>query len=603
MRVRVKRIFGTLRGRIFAALFAISLVPIAVLGAQGYHCAMQAVTELAHKHLQAVSDARASAVGSWFTESTKDIETLSALLSSTGAPEGADFLTSAQHQERVLRALTSFQALNPSFADIGVYDLEWNRVLPATSARHGDGCMIDLELRSAVKSAGQSVVGVAHGHADGDVGIHVACPVKRFDGHVIAYLAGNLDFAATLYPVLQDRKGLYKTGKAYLVSQRGEILTEPLGSEKIALTGTRVEMPFHSGMVMSSHGTKGYVDYRGRPVLRAASPVGFEDWQLVAEIDKKEALAWLAVLLDRAVATGLVTCVVVVFIAVWITRLVGKPLKHLVRIAHRIRSGHVEERLARMDVSEAEEVRQAFNAMLDELHEKQKQLVRTETLAYVGELTSSTVHEMRNPLSSVKMNLQALCRAVRGNARHEELGEIAIQQTTRLENMLTDLLTFGRPVDLCRETVPFEDLVRATLDVVGDTAADKGVEIDVEDLLGGAMLQVDKEQMCRALTNLVGNAVEAMPSGGRVEIMGKPVRGKKPKIEIVVQDSGGGFPEEALNRAFQPFYTSKTEGTGLGLPNVKKIVELHGGKITLENSDEIGAIARIVLPIINAELG
>lgn len=594
--MKVRQLFGTLRGRIFAALLAISLVPIAVLGGQGYHCAMQAVDELARKHLLAVADARSTAVTNWLDERARSIETLASLPTTVDLVVNVTQTENTDLRETARELLESFQLKNPSFGDITLYNLDWTAITQTADAAHTEDTLADPELRRSVKQSLRPVFGVAHGHMDEDVGLHVACSIAEPGGQVIAFLAANLEFTDSLTPVLQDRNGLYRTGKVFIVSEDLNVLTAPFPGEGTAFKGLNVSAREHAHGEEKPQAVAAYIDYKGNSVLGATIPVGIEGWRLVTEIDRKEAMAWLHILLVRSVATGLVTCIVVVVIAVWISRLVGKPLKRLVQISHRIRAGHVEERLEQMDVAEAEEVRKAFNAMLDELREKQAEIVRTATLAYVGELTSSIVHEMRNPLSSIKMNLQALCKAVEGDNRYEELGEIALQQTSRVERMLTDLLNFGKPVKLRYQPIAFKELAKATMEVVSDSVARKQVQADFDDRLGGVKLHVDKEQMCRALTNLVSNAVEAVPQGGRVSLAAKHVPGSSNEIEVAVLDSGPGLSEEALQRAFRPFFTTKVEGTGLGLPNVKKIVELHGGVISVENCEEGGAAFRIRLP-------
>ncbi len=586
------RIFGTLRSRIFAALFVISLLPLAVLGIQGYHCSMQAVCELAQKHLLAVAEARKTAVAHWLRERTRSIETLGnlpttrSLLLPSGAGEDAS-------QSPVQEVLDAFEKANPFFEGVSLYNGDWALISRTDDSGHTGQTLADAAFRTSIEKADGPFLSAAHRHADGDIGLHVGLSVRVPDERPLGFLLANINLTKNLTPLLQERAGLYKTGKVYIVSDDGDVLTQPLPGDKVAAARPQGHSDEHAHMAMQNDGVSYYRDYKGSLVLGTEIPIDFQGWRLIAEIDQDEALGWLRVLFIRALATALATCLVVLAIAAWISSWVGRPLRELMRVATRIRAGHTGERLDRMDVVEAEEVRQAFNAMLDELREKQDELVRTATLAYVGELTSSTVHEMRNPLSSIKMNLQALTRAVDQDERLKELGEIALEQARRLEQMLTDLLNFGKPVQMKPHRLPFGELVQATLAVTGELAARNRVTIDVENHAEGMLLCIDKEQMCRALTNLVVNAIEAMPSGGRVVVSAVA---SSDGVELSVQDTGPGLSDGALQRAQQPFYTTKPKGTGLGLPNVKKIVELHGGKLLVENRPQGGASFRLALP-------
>ena len=241
-------------------------------------------------------------------------------------------------------------------------------------------------------------------------------------------------------------------------------------------------------------------------------------------------------------------------------------------------------------------MRQAFNQMLDELSDVQKRLVQTATLATVGELSSSIVHEMRNPLSSIKINLQALHKKVEGDANHEELAQIASQQVGRLEEMLRDLLQYGRPVEFRTVSTPFSKVYKETLNVIGDMAESKKVRIDLEDLLGSARLSVDPELVCRALTNLAANAIQAAPPGGLVTVRVSADPAGAGQVIIEVIDNGSGLSPQALRGVFKPFFTTRKDGTGLGLANVKKIVELHGGTVSAYNRPENGAVFTVTLP-------
>jgi signal transduction histidine kinase len=322
------------------------------------------------------------------------------------------------------------------------------------------------------------------------------------------------------------------------------------------------------------------------------------NWTLVVEQDTSEALAWLNRLIFRVTLTGAITLVVLTAAAYWISNRLGQPLRVLARVAQQVSAGNTGERVGPLAGAEAEEVRRAFNKMLDELHEKQKELIRTATLAGIGELSSSIVHEMRNPLSSIKMNLQALKHEVDDDAANRELAAIADAQVRRLEHMLDDLLQYGRPLEVRPEPARFEELAKAVIAVVGEQARAKQVRIETKDRLLKSPLRVDREQMCRALTNLIANAIQATPPGSTVSVVAHKESLYADTAIIDVEDSGPGLSEEAIDRVFKPFFTTKQNGTGLGLANVRKIVELHGGKVSARNRAEGGACFSIRLPLV-----
>lgn len=249
-----------------------------------------------------------------------------------------------------------------------------------------------------------------------------------------------------------------------------------------------------------------------------------------------------------------------------------------------------------MNLEEAEEVRCAFNRMLDELRNKEEELVQSATLATVGELTSRVVHEMRNPLSSVKMNFQALQRSVEQNTENLELAEIAMSQLVRLESMLNELLQYGRPLKLTKKDVNVESLFHGVVVELRGASLEGQVEVHFQIQPEVGDIWVDVEQFTRVLVNLVRNAVEASPKGSQVEIHARSGGLSSGTTLIEVIDRGAGIREEQLEMLFKPFFTTKSEGIGLGLANVKKIIGLHSGQISAENGQTAGAIFTITLP-------
>jgi signal transduction histidine kinase len=317
---------------------------------------------------------------------------------------------------------------------------------------------------------------------------------------------------------------------------------------------------------------------------------------LTAETREATALAWLGRLRFRATVTGLITLVVLVVIALWISNRLGQPLAELARVANLIRHGNIDERLGTMPGAEAEEVRQAFNQMLDELQAHQKALVRNATLASIGELSSRVVHEIRNPLSSIKMNLQSLERHVREEPQFRELASIASEQVQRVESMLDDLLQYGKPVELDLRAMPFSDVSEMALAVVRDQAKAKEIQIELDDQLLDTAIVADREQLCRALTNLLLNAVQASGEKTSIQLIARREKDSNGSVCLDVLDDGPGLTPEIEDNLFKPFFTTKPSGTGLGLANVKKIMDLHEGAVSATNRPGGGAVFTLELP-------
>ena len=162
--------------------------------------------------------------------------------------------------------------------------------------------------------------------------------------------------------------------------------------------------------------------------------------------------------------------------------------------------------------------------------------------------------------------------------------------------MLSELLSYSKPLELKPEQVSFADAANEAGASVQKQADDKRVTISLQGGLEHVVLAVDPEQFNRALTNLLANAIHAAPPGGEVTL-GASLSPQAPcMVNVTVCDNGPGLPPRHMDKLFQPFFTTRKDGTGLGLANVKKIVELHGGSVTAANRPGGGAIFSITVP-------
>ncbi len=589
-------LWGDLRSRVLGAMLLISLLPMIVVAYQGYHCARQAVVEHVHMHLVSVIEARSALFNEWLKERKSEIERLASLASMREGPADLSPGAAVRVPEILKTSLKEVQDSTESYESLRVYDLTWNVSAKASTANHDDAAFITEDFKRKLERSDGFVFGDVHSHAAYEIGLHVGYPLSDAAGERAGYIVANLNLSSSLDPLLQERSGLWRTGKVYVASPELDILSQPFASDAQIAMGRKTSAAVLECVSAEDPLVREYPDYMGRSVLGTAMPLPFNDWILVAEMDTDEALVWVDKLLYRATLTVLVTLVVVMAASLWISGLLGNPLKELARVAHRIRDGQVDERVLPMKGTEAEEVRQAFNLMLDDLRLKQEELIRTATLASVGELSTSIVHEMRNPLSSIKMNLQALCALVKDDNEYREVAAIALEQLLRVETMLSDLLSYGRPIQLRKEALSFTALVSAAMDVVGDLAREKNIQIRVDNESPGTRLDVDAEQVCRALTNLVINAIQASEPGGAIVLSAAVADANPDYVEVRVLDDGPGFAKETLDKVFKPFFTTKPMGTGLGLTNAKKIVELHGGEIGARNREGGGAEFCFTLP-------
>lgn len=230
---------------------------------------------------------------------------------------------------------------------------------------------------------------------------------------------------------------------------------------------------------------------------------------------------------------------------------------------------------------------------LSELNQREREVLRAEQLAAVGQLAAGVAHEIRNPLTSIKMLVQAGLEDAGGLAvddLHVIEGEVR-----RLERLLQTFLDFARPAAPQRRPTALAPLLHDVAGLIHGRADKQKVTVEVLLPEEPVTVVADGEQLVQVLVNLCLNALDAMPSGGKltVAVRSAPESGA---VEIEVTDTGTGFTEKVLPQLFQPFVSTKDSGLGLGLVISQRILEDHGGRITAANRPEGGARLLVSVP-------
>ena len=237
---------------------------------------------------------------------------------------------------------------------------------------------------------------------------------------------------------------------------------------------------------------------------------------------------------------------------------------------------------------------------VEELAEARARLGRSERLAAIGELSTAVAHGIRNPIAGIRLATQLGLEGVRAGEPVEENLTDVLTEVYKLEAQVRGILDFARPFEPRLEPVDVPVLVASLLDTLGPRLAQAHVSAGVSMPPGLPPVLADHAHLSQALHELLGNAVDAMPGGGRLTVAARTVDNGRRAVKIVVGDSGPGVPPEMRDRIFQLFMTTKPTGTGVGLAVVKKILERHGGSIRLEDGDEPGARFVIELPAADA---
>jgi two-component system, NtrC family, sensor histidine kinase PilS len=239
---------------------------------------------------------------------------------------------------------------------------------------------------------------------------------------------------------------------------------------------------------------------------------------------------------------------------------------------------------------------------LTQIRDLEEEMRRKEWLANLGEMSAGMAHEIRNPLGALAGAMQMLRKEAISDATDRRLMDIAVREATRLDAIITEFLQYARPpaLDLAEHNI--DKILAETLDLVQHEARNRKRITIATSLAGGALsAQVDQNQMRQVFWNLATNAFDAMPDGGKLTITTGSrhidAGGRKGDVvEIAFQDTGEGIAPENLDKIFLPFFTTKKEGSGLGLAAVHRIVDLHGGWIKVESQPPQGTRFVVCLP-------
>jgi two-component system, NtrC family, sensor histidine kinase HydH len=302
---------------------------------------------------------------------------------------------------------------------------------------------------------------------------------------------------------------------------------------------------------------------------------------------------------DLIVALALASLLAGLIVAWRQARSVTQPLASLVTDAETIAAGDLAHTIRPRATDEVGRLTEAFSRMaeslkgrIDELRQVQGELVRKTRLAAIGEIAAGVAHEARNPLGALTNCVSMLRKSAQGAPEDMELVDIMQGEVGRLNGLVSDFLTFGRPRPPEPRDVDVALLVDSVLTALQrDERCGEGIAIDRRFRAG--TIHVDPDQLRQVLWNLLLNAVQAMGRAGTLTVSAERTASA---VRIAVADTGPGIPVEVRDRVFDPFYSARAGGTGLGLAIVKRIVEEHGGRVGVESAAGRGARFIVTLP-------
>ena len=304
-------------------------------------------------------------------------------------------------------------------------------------------------------------------------------------------------------------------------------------------------------------------------------------------------------------ALALVVALVVAVAFTLFSRRETRSLTALTKAAGQVGEGDFEPELPLDAQGEAGTLTTAFGLMVEQVKSMLRQVESSRHMAAIGEFAAHVSHEIRNPLTSLKLNLQSLERDVESGHVPADCArpvEICLREIKRLDEVATGVLQLGRSKPLARDPCRIHGLLDDALEVVDAQLADQGVKVKRQYEAPRDLVAGDAEGLKAAFLNLLLNAAEALPGGGTIWVSTAGPTDPE-RLEVRIADDGPGIPAETREKVLEPFVSTKSGGTGLGLPLALRTFEEHGGKLAIASEPHEGSGAEFVieLPLITRD--
>ena len=303
----------------------------------------------------------------------------------------------------------------------------------------------------------------------------------------------------------------------------------------------------------------------------------------------------------RLFATGMVFTVGIA-LTVFLARRYTTPIKNLVEDFKRISAGDLSVTIPVDSNDEIGEMAEGFNNMVEKLREREaleKRLYEAEHLSRVGQLASGIAHEIRNPLNYISLAIDHLKTELLpccGDkcAELEELTNKIKEEVRRVNYMVVNFMNYGRPLKLRRTQVVYRELLAKVLPVLQDRLTEQHITIIKQIPSDLPALWIDGELFRNCILNFVTNASQSMPDGGKITLGALLEEGR---VKLTFCDQGCGISPDDLGKIFQPYFTTKDVGIGLGLAITERIIKEHGGEIVVESTVGAGTTVTVSLPL------
>lgn len=431
----------------------------------------------------------------------------------------------------------------------------------------------------------------------------IAEPVVVFD-EVNAYLLAEVDLKEIW--ALVDSNLVGNKSEAFIFRADGQFIAHT--DRREVLESRRFEeSAIIAEAIAGRSGNKTYVNRSGIEMIAAYAPIVEQQWAAVIQQPVREAFAPSRVMELQILLLMIGSVLVAALIAAVYTKQIVKPVNELIGGIAEISKGGLKHKIRRLGRDEISTLALHFNAMTRRLRRFQDRLKRAERLETLNKLSSVLSHEIRNPLNSMVINLQLMRREFSREdldpQKLEHYHQILSSEIRRVDDLVSNFLLIARPPKLKKSSQRLSDLLDELIKMEAPEALQKGIRVERDYRAPEVRVQVDPDKIHQVFLNIFINAVQAMPSGGRLTIGIETVArrsiddNKRMFAVASFRDTGKGIARENLTKIFDFYFSTKEKGSGIGLALALQIVEEHGGVIKVESELGRGSTFFVFLPV------
>lgn len=595
--------------KLLVLILPLICLPIATVGYFSFQASVDRVDRLVRQEQMVQVKATASEINDIFYYCRLDLETIAGLPVLEDYHHALAFRLSAEaefNHDNIVRLFREFIARTPYYHQIRYIDrdgrerIKVNRegAVSDLQDRHGDALF--LNARDIGKNK-VFISNIVRASRDDGLFIHWAEAIfsglREFTGIVVI----DLDFRKIIRMVQQIQ--VEERGYAFLIDEIGRLIAHPrLQPFSLHLNN----YPDESLKKMILEMMTGVSEWRSytfedEEKVAAFAPIPIMKWSLAVTIPKivfrKEALAIRTRVMQAVGLTLLFAVAGVTLLAYYLL----KPVRTLVGATKRIAAGDLGYEIPIQSTDELGDLTRSFNRMVKNLARTQDELVRSEKLISLGRLSAGVAHEIRNPLNAMKGAIVYLQRRRPDDPLVGEYTQLVSEEIDRLSLFVTEFLFFARQSEPKMVPTDINRLILSTQLLFEERARQSGIRFHNQLDPDLPLLAVDPHQIEQVIVNIVINAMDALPEGGDITFLSRLLKNSDaPKgsrqFRLTIQDNGTGIPDDQIKNVFDPFFSTKEDGTGLGLPLSLGIVENHGGRIRISSQAEIGTSVSIEWP-------